>query len=152
MGITAGARASMRLAGSTTLPIEDVVDVLKGSSERAKGGGASILTSGWANIGAKVKLVQRSGGHLALALMSGKDLVELCSFSADVSGGEHGRTAIRVGGLETYKTTQSKVYGFIPAGPKMILGMAPYKSYLEIVRSTLMSADPTADLVVSQVN
>jgi hypothetical protein len=83
-------------------------------------------------------------------LTSGKRLVQLCTFSAAATTNDDGRTAIRIGGLETYGTQQQKLLFFIPAGPKMILGMDPYKRFLSVATAALQAADPTADLTVQQ--
>ena len=137
------------LTGTTELPSDQVLTMLKEAAGGVKGGGASLLTSGLWNIGAQVKLVGESDSTLRFALNSGKDLIELCTFSAKVSE-DAGRTTVRVGGLETYKTSQQKLYGFIPSGPKFIAGMAPYKRFLEAAQSQIQAHDAAASLSIAQ--
>ena len=60
------------------------------------------------------------------------------------------RPDIAVGELETYKTTQSTVLGFIPVGPKMIAGYAPYKTFLSAVADAIRSADANASVQIAE--
>lgn len=57
---------------------------------------------------------------------------------------------MRVGGLDTYKTTQSKFFYLIPVGPKMIHGIDPYKRFLDVVAMQLTAADPGASVSIAQ--
>jgi hypothetical protein len=86
---------------------------------------------------------------MALSITSGKRLVKLCTFSAAAQNGPSG-TEVKIGGLETYKTTQSTVLGFIPVGPKMIAGYAPYKAFLNAVATALRSADDAATVTIAE--
>jgi hypothetical protein len=150
MKLTAKNRASLHLEGTTAVPKELVMDLLEVTASTVKGGGASLLTSGVLNIGAHINIVDSNDGGFEFAMNSGKDMVELCTFGAKISTNADGKTVMRIGGLDTYKTVQSKMYGFIPAGPKMIHGMDPYKRYLNAILEELTSKDPEADLVIKQ--
>ena len=150
MAITAKARSRTALVGSSALSAEEIADLLRSTSQKVKGGGASLLTTGIANLGATVNIVRDAGTSLTMSLTSGKQLVELCTFSAELSAGTDGRTNVRVGGLETYKTSQSKFLMLIPTGPKQIYGMAPYKKFLAALSVTIKAKDPSASLVVTQ--
>lgn len=150
MGLTAKARASVSAWGTTALPPQKTLAVIREAAAAVKGGGKSLLTTGMMNLGAQVNLVGQSPTLLTFSLTSGKQLIELCTFSAEASPNGAGRTAIRIGGLETYKTQQRKAYLFIPVGPKQILGMDPYKRFLNVAVDALRAADPTADLVIQQ--
>ncbi|MDR3165844.1 MAG: hypothetical protein LBU13_09745 [Synergistaceae bacterium] len=150
MGLTVKQRASLHLEGTTSIDRETVMNLLEATAGTVKGGGASLLTTGLWNIGAHINIVNRSEGGFEFALNSGKDLVELCTFGASVHSDDAGNTVLRVGGLDTYTTSQSKVYGFIPAGPKMIHGMDPYKRYLNAVLEEIKNRDPEAELVIQQ--
>lgn len=150
VGVTAKARSTTRLTGTSALTTEEVLGVVREGAASVKGGGASLLTTGVWNIGAHITVVRETTDGLELSLTSGKKLVELCTFSADVLAAESSRVRVRVGGLETYKTTQEKMLGFIPVGPKMIPGMSPYKKFLSAVRERLTALDPSAELTIEQ--
>lgn len=150
MGITARQRASVQLLGTTLLSPSDVIGLVKGGTLDVKGGGKSLLTTGVWNIGAHVNVVRSSETSAVLALTSGKKLVELCTFTASAKSVEGAATEVRVGGLETYKTSQQKLWFLIPVGPKMIHGMDPYKKYLNAVADRIRAADPAAVLTIAQ--
>jgi hypothetical protein len=147
--VTATNRAKRRLQATTALAAPDVLGLVKQSTESAKGGGASLLTSGIANVGARVHVEVEGPAALGLSITSGKRVVELCSFTARVAPGEGGATVLTVGGLESYKTSQPRVLGFIPSGPKSILGYDLYKRYLDGLARAIQSADASAQVVVA---
>ncbi|MCL2462966.1 MAG: hypothetical protein FWF44_09895 [Defluviitaleaceae bacterium] len=150
MAITAKARATTHLEGTTNLDVQTMMQLLKETSSTVKGGGKSLLTTGLWNIGAHINIVSSNATTIQFTLTSGKDLVELCAFKATMSAKSSGKTFIRVGGLDTYKTTQQKMYGLIPAGPKMIHGMDPYKRFLEAVQQEILTKDSSAQLIIKQ--
>jgi hypothetical protein len=148
MAITAKSRAQLALQATTILETSQALAIVKQASERAKGGGISLLTSGVANVGAQVHVEKEGPDGLSLSITSGKRVVELCVFSAEVhDDGE--RTHLRVGGLERYKSSQQKVLGFIPAGPKMILGYDLYRRFLQEVGAGLKAADEAASVSIA---
>jgi hypothetical protein len=63
----------------------------------------------------------------------------------------HGVTNLRVGGLESYRTSQP-TYLFIPVGPKSIAGFDPYKRLLNNIANALAKADPQATVSVQTPN
>lgn len=150
MGITAKQRASFALRGTTKLSPAEVLELIVNTAGEVKGGGKSLLTTGIANLGAQVKVHRRADTRLDLALNSGKNLVELCTFSAEATT-SGGATAVRVGGLTTYKTQQSKLFLLIPTGPKQIYGMDLYKRYLNLILNEIKTLDPGANLTAAQV-
>lgn len=147
--MSAQSRASLRLTASTSLQPPAVVAAVKSAATRVKGGGASLLTTGLQNLGAQVNVERENGTTLALSITSGKRLVELCTFSV-VARSVPAGTELTVGGLETYKTTQSTMLGFIPVGPKMIAGYAPYKAFLNVVAEQLRGADRAVSLSIAE--
>ncbi len=150
MGVTAKARSGTSLSGTTTLTPDEVVGLVKEIAGAKLGGGASLLTTGAANIGANVNIVREAGSKLTLSLTSGKKLVELCTFPMSADAGPDGGTKLSIGGLATYKTSQEKLLMVIPIGPKQILGMAPYKKFLKRVDEAIRQKDPAASLTISQ--
>lgn len=149
MGVTAKQRASLALKGETGLSPEAVCAAVKEVAAAVHGGGKSLLTTGVANVGAQVHVVSESDGQLRFAITSGKKLVKLCTFSA--AARRHGdRTQVTVGGVDSYRTQQSKLLMFIPVGPKQIYGMDPYKRFLTAVNEHIASIDPSASLSIGQ--
>lgn len=143
--VTSKSRAKLRLQAATSMEPAAVLDIVRDSSGTGKGGGVSLLTTGIANVSAGVHIETESETKLGLSITSGKRLIELCTFSAEVTR-SGGVTSLRVGGLETYKTLQTKMYGFVPAGPKRIMGYDPYRHFLEETAARLVEADPAATI------
>ncbi|HVB24782.1 MAG TPA: hypothetical protein VNG51_22790 [Ktedonobacteraceae bacterium] len=142
-------RAQLRLTATTVLSSTDALDAVRQAIGAVKGGGASLLTSGLQNLGAQVNVERESPDRLALSITSGKRIFELCTFSARVTGpGTDGKTRLQVGGLETYKTNQTKLYMIIPLGPKQIAGYDPYKRFLSAVASVLSERDLSAQISI----
>ncbi len=149
MGITAKQRAMTALHAITSLSHADAITAIKRAAGAVKGGGASLLTTGVANIGAQVNIMREQNNTLKFSLTSGKQLVELCTFTAEVKD-DGGKRTVRVGGLDTYKTQQRKLWFLIPVGPKQIYGMAPYKKFLDAVAAELTTSDPNASITIAQ--
>jgi hypothetical protein len=148
--ITAKSRAQLRLEAITTMPPASALAAVKEATGDVKGGGASLLTSGLQNLGAQVHVERESAERLDLSINSGKRIVELCTFSARLAVPRHdGKVVLHVGGLETYKTSQSKFMGLIPTGPKSVAGMAPYKHFLDAVSERIRQQDPGAEVTIS---
>ncbi|MGH2831428.1 MAG: hypothetical protein ACRDK2_01525 [Solirubrobacteraceae bacterium] len=148
MAITAKARAKTTLRATTKLEPSAVMDLIKQATGAVKGGGASLLTSGLQNLGAEVHIEQEGEAWLRLSITSGKRVVELCTFSASVVA-ENGQTKLRVGGLETYKTNQPRLFYVIPTGPKTIAGFSPYKRFLDHLATEVRAKDSKGSVVVS---
>lgn len=148
MSITAKSRSQLTLRATTTLVADDVLGLVRAAAGDVRGGGTSLLTSGLQNMGAQVHVERESAGVIALSITSGKRLIELCTFSARTIVGANGTITLQVGGLETYRTTQSKMYGFIPVGPKSIAGYDPYKRVLNHIAEALAAKDPEAVISV----
>jgi hypothetical protein len=149
MGITARSRASLSLKATTALQSTDALAAVEAAAAEVKGGGASLLTTGVTNLGAQVNVERRHADRLEFSITSGKRIVELMTMTARVTrSGE--RTTLTIS-IDSYKTQQSKFFMLIPAGPKQIHGMAPYKRFLEGVERTLRSRDPSASVAIGQV-
>jgi cellulase/cellobiase CelA1 len=146
--ISAAARSQVALRASTTLDEATALTIVRDAAGAVKGGGMSLLTSGIANVGATVNVEVDGPDGLGLSITSGKRIVELCTFSARARA-ENGKTSLTVGGLERYKTNQSKMLGFIPAGPKYILGYDIYKRFLDTIAAGLRARDPAATVTIT---
>ncbi|MBS1883588.1 MAG: hypothetical protein JSS97_11610 [Actinobacteria bacterium] len=144
MPVTAKSRARTGLRAATTLTPADVLALIKGATGGVKGGGASLMTSGVMNAGARVHVEREFPDRLALSINSGKRLVELCTFTALVETAK-GTSYLTIGGLETYKTKQSRLLGFIPMGPASVAGFSLYKRFLDEVTAQLFVADPAVN-------
>ncbi|HVB72449.1 MAG TPA: hypothetical protein VNE38_02740 [Ktedonobacteraceae bacterium] len=150
MAITAKSKVQLRLAATTVLSRSDALDVVRQAAATVKkGGGVNALNFNVLNLKAQVNVERESPDRLALSITSFDRRVELCTFSARVSGSDSdGKARLQVGGLETYKTTQQKIFFFIPVAPKSIWGYPLYKYFLDVVASTLSQRDPSAQISV----
>jgi hypothetical protein len=148
MAITAKERSRTALRGTTALEPATVLAAVKRSTEQARGGGTGWITSGLSNVGAQVHVERETESQLWLSINSGKRIIELCTFTAAATADGDGRTRVRVGGLESYKTTQQKAFGFVPVAPKAIHGVDLYKRFLDAVHAELLAQDPTASITI----
>jgi hypothetical protein len=150
MAFTAKSKVQLRLAATTVLSPSEVLDVVRQAAATVKtGSGVNALNFSVLNMRAQVNIERELPDRLALSITSFDRRVELCTFSARVLGsGADGKTRLQIGGLETYKTTQSKLFVFIPTGPKSIWGYPLYKSFLDVVASALRQRDPSAQISV----
>jgi hypothetical protein len=148
MAITAKSRARTALSATTALSPDEALAAVKAATGEAKGGGASLLTSGLTNAGARVHVEREKSGRLSLSITSGKRLVELCTFSATARQ-SRGKTKLTVGGLDTYKTKQGTLFYLIPLGPKAIHGFSLYKRFLDQVATQLKARDTSASIAIA---
>jgi hypothetical protein len=90
---------------------------------------------------ASVTLVLRSLGGRLVGSKSGRPMVVGVSLD-DSNGRVHLNTNV-----EKYVTSQSKVFGFIPAGPKMLWGREAYFKFLDALENELRAVDPAGDIM-----
>ena len=150
MAITAKSKVQFRLAATTVLSPSDALNIIRQSATTVKkGGGVNAMNFNLLNMKAQVNVERESADRLALSITSFDRRVELCTFSARVSSSNSdGKTRLQIGGLETYKTTQQKMFIFIPVGPKSIWGYPLYRHFLDVVASALSQSDPSAQVSV----
>lgn len=148
MVLTAKTKVQLRLTATTKLSPSDALDVVRQAANTdKKGSGMNALNFNLLNMDAKVHIARETPDRLALSISSYNRRVELCTFSARVTG-SNGTTRLQVGGLETYKTTQQKLFLLIPVGPKSIWGYPHYKQFLEIVAAALRERDASAQVSI----
>lgn len=150
----APAKVRTRLEAHTRLAPNEALDVVREASAEVRGGGKGILTAGavagiggLANVGSAVHVEESDPDSLGLSITSGKRLVELCTFKASCKHSD-GTTILRVGGLKTFKSTQPTALGFIPIGPKVVMGFDAYKRLLVAVETVLKQRDPNATVTI----
>lgn len=141
MAITASSRARTALHASTVLNPAEALEIVKQAAEQVKEHGVISKAE------VRVRVRAEQPGHLALMIGAKAGKKSMVTFTAEAESVEGG-TAVRVGGLETYKTFQTKALGLIPSGPASILGFGLYKKFLREVASRLKSQDPTATVSV----
>jgi hypothetical protein len=157
MASRAPGRVNTALTATTSLPQEMTLGIVRSATGQVKGGGKSLVTVGLvggvqalANVGATVHVEEEGPNSLGLSINSGKRVVELCTFKA-VAEAADGKTTLRVGGLATFKATQSTLLGFIPFGPKVIHGFDAYQRFLAAVETLLRAQDPSATVTIGIV-
>jgi hypothetical protein len=147
-------RVKTALRATTSLSPEAALDIVRAASGQVKGGGKSLATVGLvggvealANVGATVHVEEETANSLGLSITSGKRVAELCTFTAHADSVD-GKTELRVGGLATFKATQSALLGFIPVGPKVIHGFDLYKRLLSAIEASVKAQDPAASIAI----
>jgi hypothetical protein len=148
MAITAKSRSQLALTATSRLAPDQFLRLVTKATEMVRGGGASLLTSGLQNIGAQVQVRQESPNALDLSIVSLKRMFELSSFTAEATRLPDGRTRCQLGGLDTYRTSQPVIFGFIPFGPKAIAGYDLYKRFLTTVAELLETEDPGVAITI----
>jgi hypothetical protein len=143
------ARASLALTANTTLDPETVIDVVKTVAAAFRGTAADFIVGG--TFAARVNVVKEGGDgrSLALTITNGGSTIVQCAFRAQAVPGV-ASTDLRVGGMASYRTRQTRVFGFIPAGPRQINAMAAYKRFLQQIGAVLTETDPRARISIAQ--
>lgn len=90
---------------------------------------------------AAITLILRSLGGRLIGSKNGRPMVVGISFS-NGNGRVHLDTTV-----ESYVTSQSKVFGFVPAGPKMLWGREAYFKLLDALENELRATDPDGHIV-----
>jgi hypothetical protein len=116
---------------------EEVVAACRRASETF-GDFARFHTSGHK---ATVTLILRSLGGRLIGSKKGRPMVVVISLS-DNNGRLHLDTTV-----EKYVTSQSTVFGFVPAGPKMLWGREAYFKLLDALENELRATDPNGDIL-----
>lgn len=150
MAVAVLPKAQLCLVATTALSPSDALDVVRqAAASLKKGSGVNALNFSVLNLGAQINVLRESPNRLVLSITSYDQRFELCTFSARVTGPDSdGKIRLQVGGLETYKTTQQKIFVFIPVAPKSIWGYPTYKSFLDVVVSALSQSDPSAQVSI----
>jgi hypothetical protein len=138
---TAKHRAQLQLNARLSLTAAEAVavvkDVVANGVRRTIDVGQHISVSGEDGI----------SGPLVLVISGVLGRKECIFFAGAVPAG--GFTGLRVGPLQQYRTTQTRLYGLIPTGPKQIPGYGFYKWFLRSVAAALDAADPLATITIA---
>lgn len=131
--LTAGARSTVRLVSTTSLPIEQALDAVRRAAQ-VRGNfflvwGESVSIEATAPDG----FVCRSGSTAVFRV------------HADAASGP---TRLRVGGFDRYRTSRQYVAGFIPVSPATVQGFRAYKVFLSALARELHRLDPGCRTVV----
>jgi len=144
MAVTAKARAEVALIAETTLPLADVRGLVKAATARVEERGISIKGERGS---VRVEVVTEDVENLGLAVITGENPNPFATFRASTHSTE-GKTHLRLGGLESYKTFQTKIFGLIPSGPAMVFGYGVYKRFLTAVAAALEAEDPAVEITI----
>jgi hypothetical protein len=124
------------ITAELTVAHEDVVAACRRASETF-GEFAQFQSNGNK---ATVVLILRSLGGRLIGSKSGRPMVVGIKLS-DSNERMHLDTTV-----EKYVTSQSKVFGFVPAGPKMLWGREAYFKLLDALENELRATDPNGDI------
>ena len=143
-------RASFGLRATTALSTEEVVGLVRRVCEGVNGGGKSLLTTGWMNIGASVAF--DDGAPLTASIVSGGMFkgLPLCTFPVSAQETLTGVT-LTIGGLSKYRTHQLKLWHILPIGPKRIEGFDPYRRLLDAIADELLTEDETSHVDITEL-
>ncbi len=135
----------------TSLPAPEAASLVRELCAAVRGGGASILTTGIADIGANL-VVDGDGTSFRVAIQSGGLLKGFprCRFPVVARTFANG-TELEVGGLEQYRTHQMKVLHVVPVTPKRIEGFDPYRRFLDALAAELLARDPSASVRIGEL-
>lgn len=115
---------------STSLPPDQVAQIASAAAEKVKSSipGRPFVRFEGATPGQLQFSVRSMGGHM-----------ELMTFVADVTAsGEQTTATTRI---EAFKTTQEKLFMFIPVSPKTLVGYGEYKRFAATLLADLTAVD-----------
>jgi hypothetical protein len=143
MAVTAKARSMMTIRATTTLSPSDALEAVKQAAEKVVETGYGRANGKFVKSKVRVRVKDDHGDWLALYIGSEITKDPWTTFSAVAEPSEFG-TALRVGGLEKYRTFQTKWFGLIPTGPATIYHFGLYKKFLREVGAQLAAQDSAA--------
>lgn len=148
MAMTTASRVATALHGTTDLSVEHALSIVKDVAEQTSGTGYGRKAGKWVKSEVRPRVTEDHGHWLKLEIGSGwEGSTPWTTFTATAEAHD-GRTALRVGGLEKYRTYQTKWLGLIPTGPAMIFHYSLYKRYLQAVSAQLAATDPLASISI----
>jgi len=128
--------AGLRMLVTTKLADADIAQLAKKSAE-----GAAVKLPQWST----VRLEKAEPGFLEFSVRGPGGLVEQMVFALEAAT-EGGATKMQ-SAITRYKTSQSKSFGFIPTGPKKMLGLPAYRKW--ITNFTASIAEPLGPSTVT---
>jgi len=143
MAITAKSRALTALQATTALKPADTLAIVKQAAEAITETGIGRKDGKLSKTEVRVRVRGEQDGRLELMIGSEHTTSPGITFSAEAVPADDD-VALRVGGLETYRTFQTKTFGLIPTGPATILHFGLYKRFLKEAARRLEAADPSA--------
>jgi hypothetical protein len=97
----------------------------------------------------KVRFENAGADHLDFSVQSLRTNRELMTFVLSVSPGSgHMDLMTRI---VTYKTTQRKMYGFIPVSATKMLGIAAYRDFMQRLGDAIEASDPRSTYAIEGV-
>lgn len=127
--------AGLSMQATTRLGDSDLAQMANVAAE-----GASVKIPQWSS----VRLEQAEPGRLVFSVRGPGGLVEQLVFQLAATPGA-GATNLKSSILR-YKTSQSTMFGFIPVGPKKMLGLQSHRKWLTNFADAVRAADPTAQI------
>jgi len=130
--------AGLRMLATTKLADADIAQLAKKAAE-----GAAVKIPQWST----VRLEKAEPGLLEFSVRGPGGLVEQMVFALEATTAG-GATKMQ-SAITRYKTSQSKSFGFIPTGPKKMLGLQAYRKWIANFIAALQEADPDAQIDVN---
>ena len=119
------------------------VNVVTSLTAREAAEAVVALASDSPTTGASVRLVSAGGDVLRFAVRGWKDRIESMTLHVTIRD-EGGRTVVR-SAIDTYKTTQQKIFLFIPIFPAEMVAYPIYKAFMKRISQALTAKDAAAD-------
>jgi hypothetical protein len=129
--------SGLRVIATTELADADIAMLATQAADSAKGSA----------LGSTVRLEKAESGSLAFSVRGPGGLVEQMTFALDVV--DDGSATKVQSTITRYKQSQSTVGGFIPTGPKKMLGLHAYRRWIKNFAEALQEADPGAQVDVN---
>jgi hypothetical protein len=130
--------AGLRMLATTKLADADIALLAKKAAD-----GAGVKVPQWST----VRLEKAEPGLLEFSVRGPGGLVEQLVFALEAAT-EGGTTKMQSATIR-YKTSQSRSFGFIPTGPKKMLGLPAYRKWITNFTTALQEADPDAQIDVN---
>ena len=130
--------AGLRMLAATKLDDADIALLAKNAAE-----GAAVKAPQWST----VRLEKAEPGLLVFSVRGPGGFVEEMEFTLEAVT-ENDLTKVQ-STIIRYKTSQSMFAGFIPSGPKQMLGLSAYRKWIKNFTMALREADGSAQINVN---
>lgn len=144
---------TLMLVGSTKATIDQVKAAARRALETANRTGTSagrLLAGGGPLAAGKIRVAEEKRYGLSFAVYSVGGRVELSTFDLEMEETKEGTQFAVV--FQSYREHQSKTLGFIPLGPKYIMGFDKYTAFLDDLSDEICGLDSEAEIETETVS
>lgn len=129
------------IAVTSTLPPDRLAELCKQAADQSRG---SIRRGAH-----QIRLEHADPGCLVFSVRDRQIGGRMEYLSFEVTLAQHDGQQRMTSRIKTYKTQQPTMAGFIPAGPKSLVGLHTYREFMQRFGDLVKDADPAATATVT---